>query len=299
MNTSALLRTMLSVPALNPRFLIRAEQTPADAIVLDLEDSIAAHRKTEARTAAALAIPGFAKRGRLLLCRPNALETGLLEADLDAVVLPGLDGVHLPKTHDARLVERVDHYLTLLERRRGITPGSLRIIAWVESTRGVAAVESICTASARLLGVSMGAEDYATDLRVMRTRAGTEIEFARARVANAALAAGLVPIACPEPDYRDAEHFERECRHARTLGYRGKYCIHPSQVTIGNRVFAPGEAEVGWARRVVEAYEAGEREGLGAVGLDGSMVDRPVYVRALDVLQVREAVSRPPPDLPA
>ena len=147
------------------------------------------------------------------------------------------------------------------------------------------------SASPRLLGASMGAEDYVTSLGVMRTRGGVEIEFARARMANAAVAAGLVPIDCPEPDYRDLAHFERDITHARELGYRGKYCIHPAQVAIANRVFSPSPEQLTWAGRVVSAYEQGEQEGLGAVGLDGSMVDRPIYVRALQLLQWQSAIE--------
>ena len=248
-------------------------------------------RKQEARERVRAALPSFGKRGRLLFVRPNDLATGLLEQDLDAVVGAGLDGIHLPKTHNPGILERVDHYLTLLERARDLPLGGIRIIAWIESTEGVANVEAICRASPRLIGASMGAEDYATSLGVMRTRSGVEIEYPRARVANAAIAAGLVPIDCPEPDYQDVEHFERDIRHARELGYRGKYCIHPSQVEIANRVFAPSSEQLDWAIRVRDAYEAGEREGLGAVGLDGAMVDRPIYVRALELLRWQAAIG--------
>ena len=286
-----ILRSILSVPGLRQRFIDKAAGVPADVILLDLEDSVPSARKAEARERVRAALPAFDKRGRLLFVRPNDLATGLLELDLDAVVGPGLDGIHLPKTHNAQILERVDHYLTLLERARGLCAGSVRIIAWIESTEGVANVESICRASPRLIAASMGAEDYATSLGVMRTREGLEIEYARARVANAALAAGLPPIDCPEPDYQDLVHFERDIRHARALGYRGKYCIHPSQVEIANRVFAPSPEQLAWAERVRDAYEAGEREGLGAVGLDGAMVDRPIYVRALDLLQWQAAIS--------
>ncbi|MEX2081594.1 MAG: aldolase/citrate lyase family protein, partial [Dehalococcoidia bacterium] len=159
------------------------------------------------------------------------------------------------------------------------------IIPWIESTEGLAKVEAICFSSKRLIGASMGAEDYVTSLGVMRTRGGVEIEYGRARMANAAMAAGLVPIDCPEPDYQDIEHFERDITHARVLGYRGKYCIHPTQVEVANRVFSPPADELDWAKRVVEAYEEGERQGLGAVGLDGKMIDRPIYLRAVDIVE--------------
>jgi citrate lyase subunit beta/citryl-CoA lyase len=286
-----IVRSILSVPGLRDRFIEKAVSVPADIILFDLEDSVPPARKAEARQRVRAAVPSFDKRGRRVFVRPNDLSTGLLELDLDAIVVPGLDGIHLPKTHNADVLRQADHYLTLLEHARGLAPGSVRIIAWIESTEGVANVESICRASARLIGASMGAEDYVTSLGVMRTRAGVEIEYARARVANAACAAGLVPIDCPEPDYQDLEHFERDSEHARALGYRGKYCIHPAQVEIANRVFAPSQQQLVWAERVRDAYEAGEKQGLGAVGLDGAMVDRPIYVRAIDLLRWQAAVS--------
>ncbi|MET0390915.1 MAG: CoA ester lyase [Polyangiales bacterium] len=278
------IRSILSVPGLRERFIDNAQQVPADIIVLDLEDSVAAARKPEARELVGAAISRFDKRGKRLFVRPNDLSTGLLEEDLLAVVQPELDGIHLPKTHNPSVLQQVDHYLGLLERLRGITPGQIRIIAWIESTEGVANAEAICRGSSRLIGASIGSEDYVTSLGVMRTREGREIEYARARVANAACATGLCPIDCPEPDYRDLQHFERDSLRARALGYRGKYCIHPTQVEVANRVFAPSAAERRWAERVIEAYEAGERAGLGAVGLDGAMIDRPIYQRAKAVL---------------
>ena len=288
-----ILRSILSVPALRDRFIAKAASVPADVVLLDLEDSIASSQKEAARDNARRHIPAFDKHGRRLFVRPNGLQSGLLELDLDAVVMPGLDGIHLPKTHDVDTLLRADAYLTLLEHTRGMRPGSVRIIAWIESTRGVANTEAICRATPRLLGVSMGAEDYATDLGVMRTPESREIEYARARVANGAIAAGQVPIDCPEPDYQDLAHFERDITHARTLGYRGKYCIHPAQVEVANRVFSPSESELDWAKRVSNAYEAGEREGLGAVGLDGAMIDKPVYDRARRLLvQQQQLLAR-------
>src|SRR5262245_1979001 len=136
------LRSILSVPALRERFIEKAQSVPADVVLLDLEDSVPPARKAEARERATAALPTFAKRGRQLFVRPNDLATGLLELDLDAVVRPGLDGIHLPKAHNAEILRRVDHYLSLLERARGLAEGSVRIIAWIESTEGVANVEA-------------------------------------------------------------------------------------------------------------------------------------------------------------
>jgi len=278
------MRSLLSVPGIRPRFMARSVDVPADVVVLDLEDSVAPAEKEKARHAVADAGPVYDKRGRPLFVRPNDLSTGLLEADLEAVVHPWLDGIYLPKAHNPDVVRQADHYLTFLERNRGIEPGAVKLIVWIESAEGVARCEDICASSPRLVAASMGAEDYATSLGVMRTKESVEIEYARARVANAAMAYGLVPVDCPEPDYKDLSHFERDITHARALGYRGKYCIHPHQVVIANRVFSPSPQQLEWARRVTGAYEEGEKDGLGAVGLDGVMVDRPVYQRAVDVL---------------
>jgi len=289
MMQSSLIRSMLSVPGVEPRFIRKAQDVAADIVLLDLEDSIAPGEKARAREQVRAALPGFDKRGRKLLVRPNGLDTGMLETDLNAIVCGSLDGIHLPKTHSPDVLRQADDYLTFLERTRDLPHGRIELVAWIESTQGVANVEAIAGASPRLIGLSMGAEDYATDLGVMRSAGAGEIEYARARVANAARARGLCAIDCPEPDYRDLEHFERDITHARTLGYTGKYCIHPNQVEIANRVFSPGAEQLNWAARVVDAYEEGERRGLGAVGLDGQMVDRPIYLRAQNIraLQAR------------
>jgi len=286
-----IIRTMMSVPGIRERFIEKARDIPADVILFDLEDSVAFADKPRAREIVKGVLPEFPKKGRMIFVRPNDLSTGLLEEDLDAIVQPGLDGIHLPKTHNPEVLMQADHYLTLLEKVRGIEPGTVKIIPWIESTEGLAKVEAICFASSRLIGASMGAEDYVTSLGVMRTRSGLEIEYGRARMANAAMAAGLVPIDCPEPDYQDIEHFEKDITHARGLGYRGKYCIHPTQVEVANRIFSPPPDQLDWARRVVDAYEEGERQGLGAVGLDGQMIDRPIYLRAVDLIEWQKDID--------
>ncbi len=280
-----IIRSIMSVPGIRERFIEKAQDIAADIILFDLEDSVAFADKPRARGMVKATLPNFPAKGRLIFVRPNDLSTGLLEQDLEAIVGPGLDGIHLPKTHNPEIMLQVDHYLTLLEKTRGIEPGTVKIIPWIESTEGIAKCEAICFSSSRLIGASMGAEDYVTTLGVMRSRVGTEIEYGRARMANAAMAAGLVPIDCPEPDYQDIEHFEKDILHARELGYRGKYCIHPTQVEVANRVFSPPPDQLDWAKRVAAAYEEGEKQGLGAVGLDGKMIDRPIYLRAVDTIE--------------
>ena len=279
-----MIRSILSVPGSSARFMAKAAAVPADVIAFDLEDSVAPQEKAAARAAVAQAIGGFPKGGRLLFVRPNDLDSGLLEDDLAAVVRPGLDGIHLPKVHRPATLVRVDHYLTLLERLSGLPTGSIRMMAWIESAEGVANVEAICAASSRLVAVSVGSEDYAASLGVSRSPAGTELAFARGRVVNAAAAAGLVAIDGAETALADRDRFWQAARAVRQLGYRGKFCIHPDQVRLVNDAFAPSAPEREWAEKVVAAFETARQQGVGAIAVDGSMVDLPIYQRACRLL---------------
>ena len=290
-----MIRSILSVPGSSPRFIAKAETVPADVIAFDLEDSVAPQEKAAARAAVAQAVDGFPKDGRLVYVRPNDLDSGLLEDDLAAVVRPGLDGIHLPKVHRPATLIRVDHYLTLLERLCALPDGSIRMMAWIESAEGVANVEAICAASPRLVAVSVGSEDYAASLGVSRSASGAELAFARARVVNAAAAAGLVAIDGAETALADRDRFWQAARAVRQLGYRGKFCIHPDQVRLVNDAFAPSGAERDWAEKVVAAFEAARDQGIGAITVDGSMVDLPIYERARGVLRWSESVRQPVP----
>jgi citrate lyase subunit beta/citryl-CoA lyase len=270
--------------------MAKAEGVPADVIAFDLEDSVVPQEKAEARAAVAQAVGRFDKDGRLVYVRPNDLDSGLLEDDLAAVVGPGLDGIHLPKVHRPATLVHVDHYLTLLERTAGLAAGSIRMMAWIESAEGVANVEAICTASPRLVAVSVGSEDYAASLGVSRTAEGSELVFARGRIVNAAAAAGLVAIDGAETAVRDPDRFWQVAQAVRRLGYRGKFCIHPDQVKLVNDVFAPTGGERAWAEKVVDAFEAARDEGVGAISVDGSMVDLPIYERARELLRWSDRV---------
>jgi citrate lyase subunit beta / citryl-CoA lyase len=285
-----LIRSILSVPGSSPRFIAKAESVPADVIAFDLEDSVAPQEKAEARAAVARTIDRFPKNGRLAYVRPNDLDSGLLEDDLAAVVRPGLDGIHMPKVHGPDTIVHVDHYLTLLERMSGLPSGAIRLIAWIESARGVANVEAICGSSPRLVAVSVGSEDYAASLGVSRSAEATELAFARARVVNAAAAAGLIAVDGAETAVRNPDRFWQVSCAVRQLGFRGKFCIHPGQVELVNNVFGPSGTERAWAEKVVQAFEVARDRGVGAITVDGSMVDLPIYERARELLRWSDQV---------
>lgn len=287
-----ILRSILFVPSIVERFVSRAPQTGADVVCLDLEDSVPLAEKANARAMAAEAIETMPGSGYATFVRVNALHTGLLEDDLLAVVRPGLDGIVLSKTESAETVERADHYLTILERQGEMEPGTVGIIPLIESAEGILNSRYVCTASPRLVGASLGAEDLAVDMGLQRSKGARELEWPRAQLAAAAAAAGLVPIDTPEPDYTDMEHLEQDSRFARSLGFRGKYCIHPDQVEVVNRVFSPTEQEIAEARDIVRLLDQeGIAKGRAAIPVNGKMIDTPMYWQAKRLLQWAEAAG--------
>ncbi|MGQ9573294.1 MAG: HpcH/HpaI aldolase/citrate lyase family protein [Dehalococcoidia bacterium] len=286
------LRSLLFVPGHRSRFIEKAPEVPADVICLDLEDSVPWNEKPKAREVVKEAIPSMPRTGYLLIVRVNPLGSGLMEEELAAVVQPGLDGISLPKADSAQTVRQVDAYLTELEKMQGLPVGQVKIIPWIETAIALVNAYEICSASPRLIGASFGAEDFTTDLGIRRTKASKEIEWPRAAMAIACRAANILAIDTPVQDYADLEYLEADSRFALSLGYRGKYCIHPSQIEIVNRIFAPTPEEIEEARKIIQAYEEGEAQGLGAVGLEGVVIDWPVYVRARRLLEWADVASR-------
>jgi citrate lyase subunit beta/citryl-CoA lyase len=284
-----LMRSVLTVPVTSPRFIEKAPATGADVICLDLEDSIAPAEKVGARRLAARAIDSIPRGRYSLFVRVNALSSGLLEDDLVAVVAPGLDGVIVSKTDSAAGLAAVDALVGRLEAENGMPAGSVTLAPLIETATGVMACREILAASPRISAAVFGAEDLATDMGVRRTREGEEIRWARAQVAMACHAARVVPIDTPDPDYTDELYLEREMALGRTLGYKGKLCIHPMQVAMANRVFAPSSDEIEEARTVVELFERdGIAKGRAAIPLDGRMVDTPIYERAKRLLEMTD-----------
>ena len=295
------MRSVMTVPVIVERFVEKAPSSGADVLCLDLEDSVPPDEKLAARPLARRAIETYAGRSPSpdkcasfqIYTRVNGFWSGLIEGDLEAIVYPGLDGVVVSKAESADMIREIDLHLSRLENERGIEHGAIAIMPLIETARGVAKSYEICEASPRLTGAIFGAEDYATDMGVERTTDGAEILFARTQVAIACRAAGIEAIDTPDPDYTDADHLRREMRLAKSLGYRGKLCIHPLQVQIANEIFRPAEAEVAEARLIVEAFERdGLARGRAAIPLGGKMVDTPIYWRAKRLLEAADGADR-------
>jgi len=283
------LRSLLFVPGHQDRLLDKAPTAGADGLLYDLEDSVPApqraqaREKVRARLAEASDLPRYVRVNGLVDAGPK--ET---EADLAAIFVAGLDGVMLPKPQAADDVSFVAGLLDKLERAAGIAAGTLEIIPFIESALGVLNAYAILSASPRVVAVGFGSAedgDLIKDLGCSWTGEGTELLYARSKVLLEARAAGVEhPLDGVFLGLDDEEGLVRDATLARNLGYRGKTVIHPRQIAPVHRVFTPGAAELAYYRDMVAAFEEAEAKGEGAIAFRGKMIDRAMVRKARDLL---------------
>lgn len=279
-----MLRSLLFVPGHRHDMIQKAAAGAADAMILDLEDGVAPGEKATARSTVAAALDGPLPDRLVVLVRVNGTGSGLLDADLRVAARPRMNGVCLPKCETPADVQSLSVRLLAVEDRLGMSRGRLRILALVETARGVLNAAAIARESTRAWGLVFGAEDFTADAGLARTREGAELAPARAAVSLAAHAAGAEAIDGIFADFRDEAGLLADTAEARRLGYTAKTVIHPAQIAPVHRVLAPAADEVARARRIVEAFERAAAAGSGIVVVDNAMVDRPVAVRAQRVL---------------
>lgn len=274
------LRSMLFVPADSERKLAKGLDSPADALILDLEDAVAPARKAAARDSAAAFIAEHAARLKAqLYVRINPLDSGLAMQDLAAVVVRGLAGLMLPKTRSADDNRRIAFCLDALEARAGIAPGTVRIVpVATETAQAMLTMASYTPDVPRLAGITWGAEDLSAAIGAISNRDADGNLSPLYTLANsmclcAAAAAGVPAIDTLYTDFRDAAGLAASCAVSRRRGFAGRIAIHPDQVVVINEAFSPSEAELAHARRVVDAFAA--QPDAGTVGLDGAMLDMP------------------------
>jgi citrate lyase subunit beta/citryl-CoA lyase len=272
--------------------LDKAPGSGADAIVLDLEDSVPPAEKESARLMVRDRLSTYGPLSCTVTVRVNAVSTGLTAGDLAAVVVPGLQGLVLPKCQSADEMRELDRLMSEAERRSGLRVGEIPVIACVETAYGVLRTEEIANAGPRVAGLNLGAEDFCADMGVPRTKEATELFLPRAMIALCSKAAEIQALDCVFSDFSDEAGLRHESTVARGLGYNGKFVIHPNQIGPVNEIFTPPPAEVEQARRVVEAFASAVAAGSAAVSLDGKMVDTPVVNRARKLLALAELLAK-------
>ncbi len=286
------LRSLLFVPGNRRDMLEKARTLPADILVPDMEDSVPMAEKQNAREVTASMLSDLAQAGQRVVPRPNSLDTGLLESDLEAVVGPHIYGVTIGKVASAWDVAQIVSVIEMLERRVGLASGHVKLIPWIETARAIVNAYEICAASSRVIGVAFGAEDFTLDMGIQRSDEGAEVMYPRTAIAVAARAAGVAALDTPYTNFRDPEGLQRDIQEARRFGFRGKFAIHPAQLETINALFAPSPEEVEYARQVVQAFEEAEAAGKGATSLEGKMIDVPVVRRARSLLAQAETIAQ-------
>lgn len=288
----AVMRSLLYVPGNNPKMISKAPTIPADIVTLDLEDAVPPAEKINARSITREGLKTAGEGGAEVYVRINNWDTGLAEEDLEAVVWPGLNGIVMGKTSSADDVKRIAWKLDSLEAERGIPHGTVKISCLIETAKGVANAKEICLASERNVSAIFGAVDYCLSMRIRLTPEGHEQYFARSWVAICARMAGLAALDAPFAAFRDMEAFKKNTLDGIQMGYEGRMIIHPSQVEVANKLYAPDPAEVEWSKKVVKVFEEeGIAKGSASVNLEGNMVDTPVYLRAKDVLRAQAEID--------
>lgn len=279
-----LLRSLLFVPGNRPNMLDKALGFKPDALVPDMEDSIPDGEKDNAREIIKAHLEKLYQTGIPIIPRVNALETGLAEADLAAVVGPYITGISIGKIYTPADIHQLDEIITVLEQRSGIEEGSIKLVPWIETALSIVHCYDICAASPRIIGVAFGAEDFTHDMGIERTQDQRNVEFARNQMVIAARAAGVLALDVPFFSFKDQAALKADAESAKELGFKGKFAIHPAQVDTITETFKPSVSQIAQAKRVVEAYEEAERHGRGSTSLDGEVVDVPVVKRAYALL---------------
>lgn len=270
---------MMFVPGNNPAMMQDAYIYGPDSIMLDLEDSVSMAEKDTARLLVYNALKTIDYGDTEMVVRINPLNTPYGKKDIEAVVKAGVHVIRMPKTETAEEVIEVEREIERVEKELGCV-GRTQIMAAIESALGVVNAYAIATASKRMMGIALGAEDYCANLKTQRSKDGAELALARETIVVAARAAGIDALDTVYSNLNDMETFRREVEFIKTLGFDGKSIINPRQIEVVNEVFTPKQKDIDKALAIIAAIKEAEKKGSGVIALNGKMIDKPVVTRA-------------------
>ena len=287
-------RSWMFVPGHRQRMIDKALSLNTDAIMLDIEDGVAPSEKNTARKLIAEALgrersPSSPTR----FVRINAIGHERMDADLAAVLRPGLDGLVLPKVETTQAVLKVDSILKEREPRLKVEPGSIKLLIAVESPKGLLNAPALASCSGRVVGLMFGAEDFGRELGLPTSREAEarDMIYARSALVVAAASAHVQAIDGVWVVLQDSEGLLGFARQSRRLGFTGMSLIHPSQIDPINRVFSPAPEEIEYAEQVVKAFEEAAARGDGSISFGGQLIDRPIVERARRTLELAQQLG--------
>jgi len=278
-----ILRSFLFVPGNRIDRIEKAIASSADAVIIDLEDAVTPSQKETVRDQVGTFLKTASRKN--LLVRVNGVDTPFFDKDIEKVIEPALYGIVIPKTERPEVLHEADRKLADLERRRSIPEGQIHLVPMIETALGLSRVRAIGVSTPRVIAIAFGAGDLTLDLGAKLSKSGEELLFARSSLVFSCRLAGVTPIDAPYMiDVKDVEGLKAEAQRSRQLGFRGKFCIHPSQVESVNEIFSPTQEEIDRARKIVDAFELAKEKGIGAIALEGEFIDPPIYNKAKGLL---------------
>lgn len=284
-------RALLYMPGDNWKMISKSITLGVDSICMDMEDGTAVNKKAEARVTIAKALKELDFGASEKLARINSVGSGWEKDDIEAVLPYKPDGIVIPKVESFEHVEWAGRIIEDAELKNGWQVNSIRILIGVETAKGILNLKEIA-AHPRLDAIIFGGEDFAASIGAVRTKEAVELLYARQAVIVACAANDLQAIDIVTIDYKDLDALKVESEFGARLGFSGKQIIHPNQVPVVQEAFTPSAEAIAYARRIVETFEASQKEGKGAYSLDGKMIDMPLLKNAQKVLARAKAAGK-------
>jgi citrate lyase subunit beta-like protein len=276
-------RAILYMPGDNWKMIIKSITLGVDSICMDMEDGTAVNKKAEARQTIAKALQELDFGSSEKLARINSVGSGWEKDDIEAVLPYQPDGIVIPKVESVEQIEWASKIIESAELKYGWKVNSIRILIGIETAKGILNLKEIAS-HPRLDAIIFGGEDFAASIGAKRTKEAIELLYARQAVIVACAAHDLQAIDIVTIDYKDEENLKRESEFGSGLGFSGKQIIHPNQVSVVQTAFTPSDEAIAYAKRIIETFEASQKEGKGAYSLDGKMIDMPLLKHAQKVL---------------
>ena len=285
-------RALLYMPGDDRRKIEKSTTLGVDSICMDLEDGTAVNKKAEARSVIAQSMKelDFGTSERCI--RINSIGSGFEKDDLTAALPTKPDSIVVPKIETAEQVRWVSEQIESFELSNKLNIGSIRLLIGVETAKGILNLKEIAEADKRLEAIIFGGEDYAASIGAVRTKLATELLYARQATVTACAANDLQALDIVYIDFKDTEGLRIEAQEGAGFGFSGKQVIHPNQVQVTQEAFTPSNDAIAYAKRVVESFEASQKEGKGAYALDGKMIDMPLLKNAQKVLDRARAARK-------
>jgi len=298
---TTLVRSWMFVPGDRQKMIDKALGLPVDAILLDIEDGVAPAAKETARKQIAESLDRIAAqikenpsyRTPVRYVRINAVGHERMNADVEYVIRPALEGLAVPKVETPEQVKVVEKILDEREPRMGMARGSVRLLLALESPKGLFNAYAIAAASPRVIGLMFGAEDFSRELSLPLRREGEAVDliYARSAMVTAAAAAHVQAVDGVWPNFQDLEGLKKFALQSRRLGFSGMSLIHPAQIVEVNAAFTPTAEEVDYCRRVVQAFDDARARGEGAIAFGGQLLDMPIVDRARQTIALAESLK--------